>query len=192
LAAPFALALGLTFIAACVAFALSGCPTYSRRYVCLFFGLLHGIFQLTLGIAICWIVARVVGPGTAAYPLPFILLAGLLVFVANGTLFGLYLLATNMIATMHEQEVFSCQALERFKSFLRIHISAQGVTVYPVGLRKTQKRWRFAPGVTKQSSKRSPDTSLSQVLSVPENATRLFDPATPLAPELIEDPFRIG
>jgi hypothetical protein len=192
LTAPFTLGLVVLFIGACVAFALKAGDAHSRRYVLFILGFLHAVLQLTVGIVICWDVAQLAGPETAGYPLTFSLFAGCLIFVVSGVLFGAYLVLTNVIARMHEQEVFSCQSLEQFKSFLRIHISPKGAVLYPVGLRKSHKRWRFAPGVTKQFSSRSPDTSLAQTLSVPENATRLFDPATPLAPQLIEKPIRIG
>jgi hypothetical protein len=87
--------------------------------------------------------------------------------------------------------VYSCQALEKFKSFLRIKIDVAGVTIYPIGLRDIANDWKPAPGATIKSETTFPDLSKTVVVDVPEQATRIYDPDVPLAPQLIEGPIHV-
>ena len=62
-------------------------------------------------------------------------------FVVGGFVMGFYLYFTNSIAGIHIDESSSSLACEDYKNFLRMHISAQGLTIYPIGIRKVTKKW---------------------------------------------------
>ena len=113
-----------------------------------------------------------------------------------GTLFALYLRVANAATGLHEQELYSSQAIEDWKCFLRIKVAADRVTIYPIGLRQAVHDWRPAPGTEGQTPQggrgligalHAPEPDLQ----VPECATHLLDPVTPLAPHLIETPIFI-
>ena len=132
------LADGMTFLYAfalvggCVAFARGSCPEGSRRFVWFTAGTLHGVSQLVIGIICCWVVAQAVAhvmePGSLTFVVAFTIVTAVLIYVVGGVLFGAYLLVSNLVVGLHEQEVFSCQAIEEFKCFLRICISKDGAT----------------------------------------------------------------
>ncbi|MCR6653447.1 MAG: hypothetical protein NVV73_18985 [Cellvibrionaceae bacterium] len=60
-------------------------------------------------------------------------------------------------------------------------ITADGLTIYPIGLKKSARRWRPAPGVQMEKV-----NARVQCVTVPDNCNRVFDPAEELAPHLIE------
>jgi hypothetical protein len=90
---------------------------------------------------------------------------------AAGTLFGIYLLVTNRLFSFHEDSAFSSLRIPDYKNFLRLHLNREGLTVYPIGVRKVPRRWRKS---NKQAGPR-------------------FEPVDRLiAPQLIEDPIQIS
>ncbi|MER9444932.1 metallophosphoesterase [Mesorhizobium sp. M0340] len=119
-------------------------------------------------------------------------------FVCNGSLFGLYLWCANQFAGAHEQEIYSSQAIQDWKCFLRMKVGVDGLTIFPVGLRKVECKWQRALG-PRQVSKRSLarlkyaiSTYLAgDLFDVPKGTTRLYNPSVELAPELIESPIKI-
>jgi hypothetical protein len=90
---------------------------------------------------------------------------------AAGTLFGIYLLVTNRLFSFHEDSAFSSLRIPDYKNFLRLHLNREGLTVYPIGVRKVPRRWRKS---NKQAGPR-------------------FEPVDRLiVPQLIEDPIQIS
>ena len=61
--------------------------------------------------------------------------------VFSGVLVGFYLLGTNLVCHMHDNEAFSALHHDGFKHFLRIRIDSSGLTLYLIGLEKVGKRW---------------------------------------------------
>jgi hypothetical protein len=62
--------------------------------------------------------------------------------VAAGTLFGLYLIAANLIH-FHEDSAFSALRIEDYKNFLRLHITEDGLLeIFPIALDKVCTKWR--------------------------------------------------
>lgn len=154
-------------------------------------GVLHGAAQSAAALVLLMLAVRL----RAGMPLPGRLLlyaAGLgAAYLALGLLFGLYLALSHRLLGMHNLEVYSAQAAESWKSFLRIRIDRDGATVHPVGLRRSRRRWVPAPSV-KQDRVASGALLTRRKLRVPHDCLRVMDPAEPLAPQLIEPPFRCG
>lgn len=62
-------------------------------------------------------------------------------FVVAGTWFGIYLIITNLVLGIHENEGFSSFMHEGYKNFLRIHLMADKLTIYPIGVKEAVKDW---------------------------------------------------
>jgi hypothetical protein len=59
-------------------------------------------------------------------------------------LFALYLFLWYSLFQRHATHAFSSQRIEDYRCFLRIRIDADGsLTIYPIGVRKVPRRWRF-------------------------------------------------
>lgn len=77
-------------------------------------------------------------------------LQGLILFIEmwviggflSGFIFGIYLWFSSRFLGNHITEASSSFKGEDFKNFIRIHISAKGTTIYPVGIRKAVKNWK--------------------------------------------------
>jgi len=67
-----------------------------------------------------------------------ILIGGLV----SGVIFGLYFLVSIRIFKIHPNEAFSSFRHEGFKNFLRIHLTKEKLTIYPIGLKTVTKNWR--------------------------------------------------
>lgn len=70
--------------------------------------------------------------------LEMLVIGGLL----SGFLFGIYLWFCSRFLGNHSTEASSSFKGEDFKNFVRFHISDQGLTIYPVGIRKVVKNWK--------------------------------------------------
>jgi hypothetical protein len=177
------------------AYGRSGTAPDRSKALSTIIGIVHGVAQVVLGLGVVWFVAQGFGATEIRHSVAVWLAAiagGVVLMPLCGLLFGFYLFASHCGAKMHDLEVYSAQGIERFKAFLRIRITAEGLTVFPVGLVEIARKWRLAPGVERRKS-RSP-MPLGQVphfLRVPEHAQRIFDPETPLEPQLIEYPIHI-
>jgi len=86
-------------------------------------------------------------------------------------LMGLYLIACTLLIGNHETEAFSAFRGQGYKNFLRLHLTRDRLTIYPVGLRRVPQKWKYQPGVA--------------------DGSPWYQPATPLEPELIEAPIRV-
>ena len=153
-------------------------------------GALHGFADLSLALGLMWAAARVPG---VEFGLPRLLVVGGIVGavggIAGGLLMAAYLFFANLLYGCHDEEVFSCQAIEDYKCFTRIHVSREGVTLYPIGLVTVPKTWHTAPNVELKSKKGCCEPVYE--LTVPDGIARIFDPspADALKPRLIETPF---
>lgn len=192
---------GLTLLVAAIvagfgSYGRSGAARGRSKLLATLAGALHGLAQIVLGIGIVWLVAQAIGrvelgPTLGAWVTAAI--GGLILIPLCGLLFGFYLFASHILARMHDMEVYSAQAIERFKSFLRMRISPEGLTIFPVGLVEPAHKWRFAPGVELvERTLVSPLGSIVYRLRVPVSGQRIFDPDEPLAPQLIEPPITIA
>ncbi|MDB5262862.1 MAG: putative phosphohydrolase, partial [Adhaeribacter sp.] len=106
------------------------------------FGLAHGIIHILNGFLLIWIFSRF------TYPLDIhllfkILTLSVLLFVVGGItgclVMSIYLLLTNLWFGIHSNEAFSAIKWTGYKNFLRLHITADALRIYPIGVRKTAK-----------------------------------------------------
>ena len=110
-------------------------------------GVLHGAAHLALAALGTWAWWEL---PPHAWPWPWSLVAtlvlyGLVAGVAGTELVAVYLLLAARLG-VNLNELFSAQGIIDSKSFLRLHIAADGtLTVYPLGVRRSARRWRPAP-----------------------------------------------
>ena len=55
---------------------------------------------------------------------------------------GLYLLFSNLAFGIHIDESSSSLASEDYKNFLRMSITPEGLTIYPIGIKKVTTNWK--------------------------------------------------
>ncbi|MGE5600609.1 MAG: hypothetical protein ACM3X2_03665, partial [Pseudomonadota bacterium] len=210
-AGSFSLFLLLGFLLAMIAYGRYGARAGTGWFVWAPSGLLHGLAHVTLGIGMTWLASHMMGaePGTQGTITRLLgwMLFGAVLWILSGLMFGAYLVAANIVYGGHDQEVYSGQGIEDWKSFLRMHVTRDGLTIYPIGLRRTSRRWKLADHVREVSGHWSRRwkvarwlrESLSQwlgrarieIVDVPKGAGRIYEPETPLEPELIESPIEI-
>ena len=121
-----------------------------------------------------------------------VILAPIILYLYCGFLFGLYLIASSHRSIgFHDQEVFSSQGIEDFKSWLRIKVSSDGVTVYPIGIEKVARRWKDVVNNRPLRDRKSDKKPV--IIKIPKKIVqRIVDPAQPLQPHLIEEPININ
>lgn len=209
LAGSFSFLLLVAFLLAMIWYARYGARPGTSWLVWEPWGLLHGLLHVAAGLGLTWLASLVIGaaPGAAEWLIGWMLF-GVALWILSGVLFGAYLVAANVAYGGHDQEVYSGQGIEDWKSFLRLHITRDGLTIYPVGLRRTPRRWRLADHVREIPGHWSDRWRLTRrlrdhlaawfgrpqtdVVEVPRLGRRIYDPETPLEPELIENPIETG
>jgi hypothetical protein len=135
---------GILVLCAAIAFGFySFTDTKTNRRGIKLLGALHGLGQLLLLLlTMFWIGVAAFGEGILwwekLYLIPLICAIGAGV---AATLFGVYLYCSNRFLDMHVNEASSSLACEDYKNFLRLHIHKDGLTIYPVGLRKVPRKW---------------------------------------------------
>ncbi|MTI23153.1 metallophosphoesterase [Fulvivirga sp. RKSG066] len=98
-------------------------------------GFMHGLLQLVISyIMIYFIIGFVMDIGLDLIwgVFTFAVLGGLV----SAFIFGLYLLVSTLVIHNHPTEAFSSFRWKGYKNFLRIHITNEGATIYPIGLKK--------------------------------------------------------
>jgi hypothetical protein len=203
--APGALFLSLAIVGGAYAYGLAGArkseSKLTSKYLPGLGGLLHGLAHLAAAVLLMWGAAMFAEWAKQKYPdwsawvfvwtaepmvYALITLVGALV---GGLLMALYMLLANLLYGGHDQEVLSCQGIEDYKCFTRIHIRKDGsAALYPIKLEKVAREWKPAQGAKVISDEHSGLYARTVRLTVPANTRRIFEPATPLAPQLIEPP----
>ncbi|MGB3586510.1 MAG: metallophosphoesterase [Tunicatimonas sp.] len=61
--------------------------------------------------------------------------------ICGGILVGLYLLASNLVLGIHDNESFSALHEEGYKNFLRFHLTPTQLTLYSIGIKRVNKNW---------------------------------------------------
>ena len=107
-------------------------------------GLLHGLLQCLLIYSLIWLIANSPHEGIHRIDWQFIFLLELFIAgsFSGGFLMGLYLLLSNLIFGIHIDESSSSLASENYKNFLRMSINSEGLTIYPIGIRRVTTRWK--------------------------------------------------
>jgi hypothetical protein len=186
------------------AFANSGRPPERPRWMAWSAGIVHGVLQI-VGTFICiWLAAQAI-----AYALTWgfgaqwdtfaktigddwatLIVAAAISYFYCGFLFGAYLFLGHKALKLHDQEVFSSQAIEDYKGFLRMRFTREGLTIYPIGIRAHVAEWKEAPGVVLRTLSTGVFSKVQEV-TVPPDCQRVMDPCQPLCAQLIEKPIVI-
>ncbi|WP_460873293.1 preprotein translocase subunit YajC [Paralcaligenes ginsengisoli] len=180
-------------------FTMSSTDT-DRRRACIG-GMLHGMLHLMLAFVLLWLmgyfnlgwVARSLGMPAEVFlddwrhVLLFIVETSVFGGVIGGFLFGGWMVLADAWFGWHSDEVFSSQGIADGKSFLRMRIDADGLTIYPIKIERVCKNWKTGIGV--QSLMRAGNTW--RLRAFPGSGAR-FVPADPIKVELIETPIHIS
>jgi hypothetical protein len=165
--------MGVILLAAGVFFAMP--PTAgSRSARHWLFGAGHGIAHIGLGVLGGWAWSHLPFVGWA-WPLP--LLAALVIYLPVAGLVAtelvcLYLLLASTLR-VNLNELFAGQSIIDSKCFLRLHIARDGsLTIYPIGVDRVCRKWTANPHAPADRP--------------------WFEPAAPVATQLIEPPIRLG
>jgi len=79
--------------------------------------------------------------GTAVMIVCVVVLGG----VVGSMTFGAYLIVAFSALERHDTETFSSFRHEGFKNFLRMHVTAEGITLYPIGIERICRDWVADP-----------------------------------------------
>jgi 3',5'-cyclic AMP phosphodiesterase CpdA len=113
-------------------------------------GLAHAGAHLVAIVVVVEVVAAFCGRGLdldrAAFAVAFVVLVGVVGGLIGSWVLAAYLLVADGVFGLNDNELFAAQRNRDRKSFLRLHLDEDGVvTVYPVGVDRTPRRWRVRP-----------------------------------------------
>jgi hypothetical protein len=122
--------------------------THSRVYR-IVAGLLHGFTHLTAIFLVAWWATILTVPRWPFSSFPQLFGAAGLIFLAGclvcPLILGLYLLISLNVFGRHQNEAFSSLSIQDWKHFLRLRISREGLTIYPIGIRKVRRSGSSEP-----------------------------------------------
>jgi hypothetical protein len=139
-------------------------------------GLAHAVVHLVVIVVVIEVAAAAcsgLGFEGAAFAALFLVLVGVVGALAGSWVLAAYLLVADGAFGLNDNELFAAQRNPDRKSFLRLHLDEDGgLTVYPVGVHRTPRRWRLRP-----------EGSDDEPWFEPEDG--------PVAAHLIEEPIRV-
>ncbi|MBG0565221.1 metallophosphoesterase [Actinoplanes sp. NEAU-A11] len=116
-------------------------------------GVAHGLAQIGLAAAGTWVWLQLPARDWP-WPGPLVVAAvayGPLISVLSTQLCALYLLISGRFG-VNLNELFAGQSIEDGKSFLRMHIDADGaLTIHPIGVDRVCRKWAADPGGDSQA-----------------------------------------
>jgi hypothetical protein len=121
-----------------------GDPRRLRNYL---LGFLHGACQVGLAVLGLMLWRQLIFDGWR-WPLPVLaatVIYGPVAALASAEIVALYLLVASAFR-VNVNELFAGQGIKGYKGFIRMHIAPDGsLTLYPIGIRKANRRWRVRP-----------------------------------------------
>lgn len=149
------------------------CSHKRYRWASYLGGGLHAVAQLFSLLTTCWLISHACS--TLIIEWQRLLFQSVGLFLAGGfvggLLMGLYLLIANGLFGIHETEAFSSLRIQDYKSFIRLHLTKDQLTLYPVKVERVARKWNYQANVT--------------------NGEPWFEPLERLHAELIEPPIVI-
>lgn len=135
--------------------------THSRVYRVIA-GLSHGIVHLAAIFLIGWGAYFLTDSNGQNFlePAYFFSSAALIIiggWIVGSMIFGVYLFISLNIFGRHSNEAFSSLAIADYKNFLRMKIDQDGLTIYPIGIRRVPRKWRAATAADHTVSAFVPD-----------------------------------
>ena len=111
-------------------------------------GIAHGVMHLVGSYLLTWLFARI-NLHVLGWPLVSVQQVALFALemltmgsIVGGILVGIYLLFTNLVLGVHDNEAFSAIRCADYKNFLRLHLTNESLTIYPIGIRQVTKDWK--------------------------------------------------
>jgi hypothetical protein len=111
-------------------------------------GLLHGLFHCVCIFLSFWALtfwhdyAPTVGHSFSWEKALIAVEIFLIGFLVGGMIMGLYLVLSNLIFDFHIDEASTALRYEHYKCFLRMHLTKDGLRIYPIGVRQVTKNWQ--------------------------------------------------
>ncbi len=102
----------------------------------------------------------------------FIAEAGLVGGLLGGVLFGAWMTVTNKLFGWHGNDVFSSQAIADHKCFLRMHLEASGLTIYPLKIAKVCRDWKLGTGARSRPATARPGSCAPAAAAAPASRQR--------------------
>ncbi|MCA1845673.1 MAG: hypothetical protein LC792_21260, partial [Actinobacteria bacterium] len=173
---PISIVLVLAFFGALVAFAKpphKWSKNPGRLIAKIVMGFVHLVLQLVALLLVGLLAIKLVSSFADRGWFTFWLLVamGVLGGLVGGFTTGLYLAVCNALPRLdaHGNEAFSAMRLTSYRNFLRMHIDGDGVLhVYPLGVRRSVKRWRVDPDNKDDASWLAPDPGAEPVVHLIE------------------------
>jgi hypothetical protein len=143
---PSALFLNLLLFIGIVVFTDTSSGRKKLNYIA---GVIHGIMHLINFYFLLWLFSYL---NLTIWEMEINSLLQVLVFSAemiivggfiSGVLFGLYLTISVVFLKNHITEASSSYRWEGYKNFLRISIDKEGLTIYPVGVKRVVSNWKL-------------------------------------------------
>ncbi|MBC7745609.1 MAG: metallophosphoesterase [Flavobacterium sp.] len=107
-------------------------------------GFSHSLLQIFLIYLMIWLFAN--SPHQSIDPTDWQFIYILELWIAGsfvgGLLMGFYLLISNLLFGIHIDESSSSLASQHYKNFLRMSINHEGLTIYPIGIKKVTTHWQ--------------------------------------------------
>lgn len=142
---PMAIALNLALFIGILLFTDTSSGKGKLNYLA---GGIHGLVQIVTFYVLLWAFSRINLHhwGLELDSLRQILLfSGEMIFlggVISTIIFGIYLLVSVSLLDNHITEASSSYRWDGYKNFLRIHLTSQAITIYPIGVKKVVKNWK--------------------------------------------------
>jgi len=170
-------------IAAALFFGLAGFTKASDKAKKYGLGALHTVAHLLTIIAVIWAASRISAEMFESggwFGLGVVVLVGVVGGLVGCEVMGLYLLVADRFG-LNLNELFAAQRNRDWKNFLRIHVGPDGaLTVYPVGVDRTPRRFRLNREGTGNDPWFVPEGDAVAVRLIEEPPP--IDPAVPPAP----------
>lgn len=110
-------------------------------------GFIHAIGQAAILFSCLYMLSRLVIYGSMEQDPLWQKLLYVVIYCGVGSILaalfmGIYLYMSNRLFDMHINEASSSFASPNYKNFLRLHVHDNGLTIYPVGIKKVPKNWK--------------------------------------------------
>ncbi|MGH0256293.1 metallophosphoesterase [Sinorhizobium meliloti] len=143
----------LAFLVASIYGALFYYVGTRRRWLQIPVGFAHATSHLAAFLALAFLFRHVNAKWLGldlAGPLAKILFAAEMVLIGGfigGSVFGIYFVVTSKWLNIHGEEAFGALRIGDYRNFLRMKLSAEALTIFPVGLASVPSRdgWRINP-----------------------------------------------
>jgi len=141
---PLAFILGMLLVASFTWFADENAGKSKYTWI---IGFLHGGLHLVVCSLLIWGFATV---NLSYLELEVISIIQVVLFavemtvigsICGGILVGLYLMTSNLVLGIHDNESFSALHEEDYKNFLRFHLTPTQLTLYSIGIKRVNKHW---------------------------------------------------